>query len=122
VPAEAGYLAVCRQALAGVGAGLGIAQRPLEDLKLALSEACGNAIQHAYRGAAGTLDVTFRALPDELEISVADRGSGFVPSSKRGGRRLGIGLSMIAALSTRWKVESHPQGGTVLTFARALRS
>jgi serine/threonine-protein kinase RsbW len=118
VPAEPGYLAVCRQALSGVGDVLDVRPQVVEDLKLALSEACSNAIQHAYNGRRGTLEVTFRALPAELEISVTDRGGGFMPSSKRGGRRLGIGLSMIAALSSRWKVESHPQGGTVLTFAR----
>jgi serine/threonine-protein kinase RsbW len=121
VPAEAGYLAVCRQALAGVAEGLGVGTRVLEDLKLALSEACGNAIQHAYDGRPGSLAITFRLLPGELEISVADHGSGFTPQSREGRRHLGIGLSMIAALSSRWKIESSPPAGTVVTFARALR-
>jgi serine/threonine-protein kinase RsbW len=120
-PAHPAYLGVCRLALAGVAAGLPVSDDALEDLKFALSEACGNAIQHAYGDEPGTIEVIFRAGDGELEITVVDEGRGFDPRAVRDDEALGIGLSMIRALSSRWRIESGPDGrGTVVTFARRL--
>jgi serine/threonine-protein kinase RsbW len=123
IPADASYLSVCRLALAGVAAGLRVSDDALDDLKFALSEACGNAIKHGYADSKGTVDVIFRGSPAEIEITVADRGRGFRPHLRveEEDPSLGIGLSLIRSLSSRWRVESGPDGqGTVVTFARAL--
>ena len=48
VPSQPAYLIVCRQALIGAVADLAVTDGQLDDLKLLLSEACSNAIVHAY--------------------------------------------------------------------------
>jgi anti-sigma regulatory factor (Ser/Thr protein kinase) len=123
IPADASYLSICRLALAGVASDLPIGEDALEDLKFALSEACGNAIRHGYPDGPGIVEVAFRVSEGELEIAVSDQGRGFAPHLRgdRDEAGLGIGLSMIRTLSSRWRVESGPDGeGTVVTFARSL--
>jgi stage II sporulation protein AB (anti-sigma F factor) len=123
IPADAGYLSICRMALVGVARELPVDDEALEDLKFSLSEAAGNAIKHGYAGEEGVVEVAFRGSASEVEISVSDSGRGFLPHLREDADEatLGIGLSMIRSLSSRWRVESGPDGrGTVVTFARAL--
>jgi serine/threonine-protein kinase RsbW len=54
----------------------------IDDLKLAVSEACTNAIEaHAEVGADERVVVRWREDDDRLEVSVEDRGHGFDPSA-----------------------------------------
>src|SRR5919201_757814 len=55
--------------------------RILADLKLAVTEACGNAVRHAYRDDEGPVTVALVAGDDRLEMIVEDRGSGLDPST-----------------------------------------
>ena len=50
IPAQPENLALARLALAGVGAVAGAREDVIADLKVAVTEACTNAIQHAYPG------------------------------------------------------------------------
>jgi len=65
-----------------VGQGL-----PLEDcakLLIAVGELCGNAIEHAYKGASGQpIRVSLDARPDRLAVEVEDWGVPFDPSRYR---------------------------------------
>jgi serine/threonine-protein kinase RsbW len=81
----------------------------VDDLKLAVSEACANAIESCAGGTGETrLRVEWAESPDRLEISVQDEGSGFVspdpPPATRGagsGAGLadrGLGIPLIRAL------------------------
>ena len=47
-PAKPDYLLLARLALAGVARSLPVGPELLADLKLAVTEACGNAVRHAY--------------------------------------------------------------------------
>jgi len=120
VPADPAYLTICRHALAGAAASLDIPDEQLDDLKLLLSEACSNAIVHGYEGReGGTIEVEFRTPPGEVEVTVNDRGSGFP-----GGRvpdELGLGLSLLQRLSSRYRIDpARHGGGAAVTFARTL--
>ena len=46
IPARTEYLILARLALAGIGHEVPIEQATLADLKLAVTEACGNAVRH----------------------------------------------------------------------------
>ena len=49
----------------------------LADLRLAVTEACGNAVRHAYGdGGDGPVEVAFVVNEDRLEMIVADSGAG----------------------------------------------
>ena len=94
VPSDPAYLTVCRQALMGAVADLDVTDNDLDDLKLLLSEACSNAIVHAYgRLPRGTVDRDRdpRA-PDQIEVAVTDRGRGFPDGQLPEGTGLGLSL------------------------------
>jgi anti-sigma regulatory factor (Ser/Thr protein kinase) len=122
VPSDPGYLSVCRQALVGAAEGLPIPDDDLDDLKLVLSEACANAIVHAYGSTGqGMIEIEFRGSQHEIEVTVADRGPGFA-----GGRVpdiAGAGLSLLTRLCNRHSIEPcRPGGGAAVTFARSIIS
>ncbi len=48
----------------------------LADLRLAVTEACGNAVRHAYGDGDGSVEVAFVVNEDRLEMIVADTGAG----------------------------------------------
>jgi anti-sigma regulatory factor (Ser/Thr protein kinase) len=110
VPADPEMLAVCRTTLAGVGAGLPLSDSALDDLKLVLTEVCGEAMS---RCRAGTVGIEFRSSQDELEVTVADTGAG--PPAERG-----LEAPLLRQLCTRIDVRMGADGGTVVRFAQTL--
>ena len=48
----------------------------LADLKLAVTEVCGNAVQHACHGGPGVVRIVYRVEPEAIEVSVEDEGTG----------------------------------------------
>lgn len=120
LPARPESVSVARQAVSGLADALGWNGQFLADLKIAVSEACTNAVVHAYpEGEPG--NVIIRAWLDSthLRLSVSDEGSGINPKLSEGAAGLGLGLPLMAALSEEVSVKSGPEGPTVvrLTFA-----
>ena len=72
IPAEAECVAVARLAVSAVANRLAFSLEDIEDLKLALTEACANCIQHAGDEGEG-IDITFEVLADAVRITVRDR-------------------------------------------------
>src|SRR3954451_19393926 len=57
LPARAENVAVIRHAIGGLGEALEIDDQTLSDLKLAVTEACTNAVVHAYPNGEGPIEV-----------------------------------------------------------------
>jgi len=78
VPAKSEYLTLCRLVLSGIARIHGIDDETLADLKLAVTEACSNAIRHAYDDdAEGTVELAIDVQGRLLTIEVVDEGRGF---------------------------------------------
>jgi serine/threonine-protein kinase RsbW len=75
-PAKPDYLLLARLALAGVVRSLPVGPELLADLKLAVTEACGNAVRHAYDAGEGSVELAFVLADDKLEMIVEDQGGG----------------------------------------------
>jgi serine/threonine-protein kinase RsbW len=90
------------------------------DVAVAVSEACTNAVLHAYRDAPtdGHLPlfrVTARRAGEAVTVTVADTGSGMPAHSDEGG--IGLGLAVIAALTDHVDLRSGADGhGTVISM------
>jgi anti-sigma regulatory factor (Ser/Thr protein kinase) len=113
LPARPEGVGVVRQALVGVADGLALDGGVLSDAKMAVTEACTNAVVHAYDDEAGRLDVEMFADERALTVVVRDRGSGIQPRANRtGSTALGLGLPLIAALSDAFEVRGGPGIGT----------
>jgi anti-sigma regulatory factor (Ser/Thr protein kinase) len=82
----------------------------VDDVKLAVTEACTNVVRHAYSGGEGTLEVAVIPGDGSLEVVVADRGGGLRPDASGGGT--GLGLPLIAALANTLEIQNRPGSGT----------
>lgn len=87
------------------------------DVKIAISEAVGNAVVHAYRnGSPGTVEVEGGIEDGKLIIAVADHGVGMSPRPDSPG--LGFGLPLIGNVTDDLHVEADGKGTRVsMTFA-----
>jgi serine/threonine-protein kinase RsbW len=82
IPARAEFVALARLAVSALAAADGeLADERVDDLKLAVSEACTNAIE-AHSAIDTDERVVVRCWIDEagLEVRICDRGKGFDPS------------------------------------------
>jgi anti-sigma regulatory factor (Ser/Thr protein kinase) len=90
----------------------------VEEVLVAASEACTNALEHAYQGrAAGVVELRATMTAGNLEVVVADRGVWKEPLD-RGNR--GRGRTLMEHLMDRTLIESGP-GGTVVRLQKELR-
>jgi serine/threonine-protein kinase RsbW len=100
-------VAAARLTLVGRLRGLGADDRSLTDVALAVSEACTNAVVHAYRDTKrGTFEVAAAVEDDLVHIAVTDHGGGLRARNDSPG--LGLGLPLIASLSHSMAVKSRP--------------
>jgi serine/threonine-protein kinase RsbW len=98
LPAKAENIAIVRHTLGGLGEVFGISEQKLSDIRLAVTEACSNAVVHAYpEGTPGMMEVSATMMGDELSVIVRDWGQGIRPRPDSPG--LGLGLSLMAALA-----------------------
>jgi anti-sigma regulatory factor (Ser/Thr protein kinase) len=100
----------------------GVPQPPVEDVELAVSEAVGNVVVHAYRdGDPGPvrLKADLDDVARRLDIVVSDEGVGMKPRPDSPG--LGLGLPTIATLADRFEVApSTDDGGTTICMCFSL--
>ena len=83
----------------------------LAAIVLAMSEAFGNAVRHAYPDAVGDVDLTIDYDDRDVSIRVSDTGVGIdCPTPEPG---LGLGLQLIGALTTTWKIDSDATATTL---------
>ena len=109
----------------GVAARTPLGEDVVADLKLAVTEACTNAIEHAYSGDPGDNEVVVRFSLDEdaLSVEVQDWGSGFDADRHVSDDELrdhaGVGLMLIRSLTDELTIVSAANGSTI-TFVRRL--
>ena len=126
IPSNPFFERVVRASADEVGQAIGLAPDRIEDLKLAVSEAVNNAIDHGNnRQAAKLVEVIFVLDQDKLEVRIRDEGEGSerVDFSRRvvdehnleAGMHRGFGMYLISALVDDCEVSSSQQG-TVMTL------
>jgi serine/threonine-protein kinase RsbW len=123
IPAGSAYVAVVRLALASLARAAGFDEEIVEELKIALSEACTNAVL-AHEEASSPEPVSVRWLEesDRLIVEVSDRGIGEPDSesdafdSQGFSSRMVMSRVLLAALVDGCEFLPRPQGGTVTRF------
>jgi serine/threonine-protein kinase RsbW len=128
IPAKAEFIGLGRLALSGLAR---LHPDPLSDevvadLKLALTEACTNAVRHAYDGGDGIVEIRYELHPDRLVVEVADDGEGFdlepAPTTAGDDELVegGLGIAIIRALADELEISGREQGGSTLRFVKRL--
>src|SRR5262245_51322137 len=119
LPARPENVAVVRHVLGAFAESIRLPDELIEDLRLAVTEACTNVVRHAYPdGAPGAVEVSIEPRAEEVRVIVADVGRGIGTSSDTSGP--GLGLPLIAAIADSVDLQSAPGGGSrvAMTFAR----
>jgi anti-sigma regulatory factor (Ser/Thr protein kinase) len=112
LPARPDSLGVIRHVLGAFAEALRLPPDLVEDIRLAVTEACTNVVRHAYETDEGPIDVVVRPSRERLEIIIADRGRGMGPSPDVEGP--GLGLPLIAALADSVELQEAPTSGSRL--------
>ncbi|WP_017729381.1 anti-sigma B factor RsbW [Halalkalibacterium ligniniphilum] len=131
VPAKPEFVGVVRLTVSGIANRLGYTYDEIEDIKIAVAEACTNVVDHAYEEG-GSIAVSFHLYDDRMEVVVADQGQSFdikglreklgpVDASQPIGdlKEGGLGLFLINTLMD--KVEIHDESGIVLVMTKFLQ-
>jgi len=124
IPGRAEWVAVARLAVAAVASRLRFSVDEIEDIKLAIAEACTNSIQSAGGVDAGVIEIVCDALQDELRVVVRDHSPGvhLEPAAKVSGlddgRTEELGVFLIRALMDSVDYTSDPRHGTELVMTK----
>ncbi|MCA1847093.1 MAG: ATP-binding protein [Actinobacteria bacterium] len=123
LPLEAPSVALVREIVRNALRSFGVTQECIEDIALALSEACTNVIDHAV--ADDEYEVRLEVGDENCVVSVKNTGLGFDagtlrdvmpdPSSPRG-----RGVSIMRALMDKVDFTSEPEAGTIVRLTKAL--
>lgn len=133
LPAKPEYVGVVRLTASGISNRVGFSYDEIEDIKVAVSEACTNAVNHAYKQEdGGKMTVGFGICEDRLEIMVVDRGKSFDLETIRNDvgpfkndisvdqmAEGGLGLFLIETLMD--KVEINGESGVIVLMTKYIR-
>ncbi len=124
IPSESVYVGVVRLALTSVGRAAGLDEERLDDLKIAISEACANAVLSNQAASPGSpVTIRWEDGPGRVTIEVADRGGAYAPGradTSRGDDRLELSVALLRSLVDECRFEPRPDGGMVTRLVLVL--
>ncbi len=120
IPSKAEWVAVARLAVAAVANRLHFSIEEIEDVKLAVAEACTNCIQH---GGGSQIEIVCDTEAHGLTVRVRDLGA------KSGSKEValagvteervgGLGVFLIRSLMDSVEYDVHPEHGTNLVMTK----
>lgn len=111
--AETDNVPLVRHALRGLLEASGVTEERIADITLAVTEACANAVLHAYPHSRGQFEAAADLSPaGELVVTVRDHGSGMAPRVDSPG--LGVGLPVMAAIADVLEIDTPGGSGTLV--------
>jgi serine/threonine-protein kinase RsbW len=123
LPRESVSVPVVRRLAAQALRAFGVNDEDVDDVQLAITEACANVIDHA--GETDTYDVKIELAADRCAITVVDQGAGFdaatVPARADADAEVGRGLTLMRALADKVAFRNEPQAGAVVHMVKSLQ-
>ncbi len=128
IPCISEFVGIVRLAVSGIATRMNFNVEDIEDIKIAVSEACTNSVQYAYeKDSSKRIFITCNMYSDKLEIIVKDEGKGFdvtksiphridEPEPDRLG--LGLGITFIKSLMDDADIQSVIGQGTTVTMLK----
>ncbi|WP_046216093.1 anti-sigma B factor RsbW [Paenibacillus wulumuqiensis] len=132
LPATAEFVDVVRLNLYGIASKMGFSYEDIEDMKVAVSEACNNSVLYAYGQNDGHIDVTFEIGEETLSITVEDEGESFESVRGIGEESTlhdkdlndvqigGLGFYLMQALMDNVSIENVAGQGTRVVMSKSL--
>ncbi|WP_306810412.1 anti-sigma B factor RsbW [Paraclostridium sordellii] len=122
VTANPEYVSIIRLTVSGIANKVGFSLDDIEDIKVAVSEACTNAIKHSLDD---KFLVEFSILNNGLSIEVQDKGTGYDVDSLQepdltNPKEGGLGLFIIKTLMDEVNTISNTDEGTTIKMTKYL--
>lgn len=123
LPCKPEYVGVVRLTVSAIANRMGFNIEEIEDIKVAVAEACTNAIKH---GLDEEFDASFTIFADKMTISIKDRGKGVKieniaePDLGNPSENGGLGLFIIKSLMDDVDIISGIGRGTQITMTKFL--
>ena len=114
LPAQPKNVRVARLTLAAIASRLPFDVEQIEDMKLAVAEACNNVIEHAKE--TQQIEMEFKIKADKLDIIVKDQGKGFGPQATKDSP--GLGLVFMQSLMDEVEFKPLIPSGTQVRMAK----
>ena len=114
VPAQAGHVGVIRTVVAGVGAHEGLSVDAIEDLRLAVDEACGQLL----RMSPGATQLTVQVASADGAIEVVAAVDGQAPEAGRSSAEEFLTWHILGALTDGAALE-QTSAGTAIRFTKS---
>ena len=122
VTANPEYVSIIRLTVSGIANKVGFSLDDIEDIKVAVSEACTNAIKHSLDD---KFLVEFSILNNGLSIEVQDKGTGYDVDSLQepdlaNPKEGGLGLFIIKTLMDEVNTIANTDEGTTIKMTKYL--
>ena len=122
ITANPAYVSIIRLTTSGIANKVGFCMDDIEDLKVAVSEACTNAIKHSSDD---RFTIIYTMIENGLTIEIIDNGNGYDTSSINEPdienlKESGMGLFIIEALMDEVSIESKEGIGTSIKMTKYL--
>lgn len=113
------------QTAEAVGKFMGLDQDKIEEVKMALIEACINAFEHSH-SKDGRISITFEIGEGELTLHISDQGQGFdlkqvrekLQTRRERGEHRGWGLTIMEELMDEVRIDSNEHATTITMVKR----
>jgi serine/threonine-protein kinase RsbW len=102
-----------RQAVEGAVRGLGADGQLIEDIKLAVSEACSNVVKYAYGDGSGQMHVAIAAGESSIHVTVRDFGTWRPATEPTAEEPSGMGISLIDSVARGLDIQRGENGTEV---------
>lgn len=121
IPSNPEYLRVVRLLVSGFLSRLPVSVDEVENMKVAVSEACNNAMQHAYEGDSdGRILIKCSEADGYVVFEVTDQGSGMKSLEEDEMTEGGLGFLLIQTLVDEVNIDTESESGTTITMKKKL--
>ena len=132
-PAVPELVSTIRLSVSSMASRIAFNVEDIEDIKIAVSEACTNVIQHAYPDSTPSnerlIHLAVDLTSEKIAITIQDKGEGFDTSilgtqtqkeSSEDTLGLGLGLAFVQNLMDHSDIHSEINQGTTITMVKSL--
>ncbi len=125
VPGKQEYVPIVRSFVTNFARRAALSRSAVEDVQVAISEACANVVRHAYVDRASQ-DMVVRCSAENgcLTVEVIDSGRGFdghIGWKSGADRSIGFGILLMRNLMDQMYMNTLPDGGTVVRMVKVER-
>ncbi len=122
LPSKAEYVSIARLTASVLANNIGFNFEEIEDIKVAVGEACNNAVLHG-ESHSDEIMINFGVFHDKFEVSVMDQGIGFdmneyIEPDLENPKVGGLGIFIMKSLMDEVELDTHPQEGTCIKMTK----